>query len=368
MEIPFHYIVRVNLVRFIKDNKIDFIKDEIEFKDINPIIARENAIDYYNSYIDTLLEPNLSHNEIKSRLSDKIHIEGDSLSSLFNGIGVIMKINTPIDIQEEYFIDEEQIHGVGHNSAAQSLMDSLNTEIEYYTYYKFDTKNYCINVKFYDADANEVYGETILKTPFDWAGYEIPYTGDEDDNEMELVEIPNSNLKTFIDCIEYGEGNQIEFKSSLVSYKNGNSVGYSRHVIFKIIKAIASFLNSNGGVLFVGVNDDKSILGLDTDFSLAQSKSDNPKDYFKLQVDNIIKQNFKSVATFINGDFVEVEDKIIYIFIIEPSPSPVFVKNTTDKDPNNHKKEFYVRLTGASSIHYYDTEEIVEYCLNHWRK
>ncbi len=79
-------------------------------------------------------------------------------------------------------------------------------------------------------------------------------------------------------------------------------------------------------------------------------------------------QNFKSVATFIKGDFIEIENKMIYIFIVEPSPKPIFILNNTDSDNDNHKKEFYVRLTGASSVLYLDCEEIVEYCLNHWGK
>ncbi len=368
MEVPFYYIVRVNLVRFIKDKKIDFIRDEIEFKDINPIKAREKAIDYYNSYIDTLLEPNLSHREIENRLRDKIDIEGDKFSSMFNGIGVFMKIDQSYSLVDEIFNDIFIIHGIGLSSGSQSFIDGLTSEMEYYEHFEFNTDNQLIKVNYYDSEADEVYEESILKTPFDWTGYDIPYQNDDEDESENLEENQNLNLESFVGCIENGEGRQIEFKSSLLSYKNENNVGYSRHVIFKIIKAIASFLNSDGGVLFIGVNDDKSILGLDSDFSLANTKSDNPKDYFKLQVDNILKQNFKSVATFIKGDFVVVEDKLIYVFIIEPSPRPVFINNTTDKDVSNHKKEFYVRLTGASSIHYYDTEEIVEYCLNHWRK
>jgi hypothetical protein len=368
MDFPFHYKIKVKLVRFIQNDKIDFIQDEITFTDKNPIIAREKAIDYYNGYIDTLLEPNLTHDEIQTKLRDKIKIDYDYIGSYFNGIGIFLIIDNPIDddkIGEEYFIHG---FGFGINGTSQSLMDSLNFEMNYYDHYNCDKKDYQIKVNYYEAEADEVYEETILKTPFDWTGYDVPYVSKDEIENDNSVESQNVDLSYYVKYIEEGEGNQIEFKSSLLSFKNGDKIGYSKHVVFKIVKAIASFLNSNGGILYIGVKDDKSILGLDSDFSLTQSKEEDPKDYFKKQVDYIIKNNFKPFATFIKGDFVEVDGKLIFVFIVEPSNTPVFIHNNTDKDEKNHKKEFYVRLTGASSIHYYDIEEIVDYCLNHWRK
>lgn len=368
MGFPFHYKIKVKLIRFIKDDKIDFIQDEISFEDENPIIAREKAIEYYNGYIDTLLQPNLTHDKIKNKLEEKITVKDDFFDSFFNGIGVFLKIDNPIE--DDKIGDEYLIHGFGFGifCVPQSLMDSLNFEIDYYDYFNCDKKNHQIKVNFWDADADEVFEEIILKTPFDWKGYDIPNTSVDEKEIDNSSEKQNSYLTSFIEYIEQGEGNQIEFKSSMLSYKTGDKIGYSKHIIFKIIKAIASFLNSNGGILFIGVNDDKSILGLESDFSLMQSGTEDPKDYFKKQVDYIIKNNFKPFATYIKGDFAKVDGKLIFVFLVEPSDKPVFINNNIDKDEKNHKKEFYVRLTGASSIHYYDTEEIVEYCLNHWRK
>lgn len=189
----------------------------------------------------------------------------------------------------------------------------------------------------------------------------------EEENEEEEEKPYSNNEELFDILINKGEGPIVEFKSSLVAYKNANGeVGYSRHIKFKITKTIASFLNSKGGFLLIGVNDNKSIVGLENDFSLAGNKLKNPKDYFNLELDKIIKENFKSVASNINADFVEIDGKSIYILKIEPSSRPIFIFNNTDRDKNNHRKEFYVRTTGASSINYNDIEEIAGYCLNHW--
>ena len=389
MKPAFYYIVRVKLIRSVKNETIDFITDEKIFKDKNPIVAREKALSYYNSYIDTILEQNLSHNEIKEKLfhrlggdkttthklvilnkfGEEVIMEHTFRDAYFNGIGVILKIETPID---DIFGDELFIHGVGFggNGDSQPLMDSLTSEIEYYTHFKYDTKNYKTTIKFYEYDGDEVYDEVILKTPFDWTGYDVPESDDsqqeQDTSEHQTI---GERKDLFSVLIRRGETNIVEFKSSLVAYKNEyNQIGYSRHVKFRIAKTIASFLNSSGGVLFIGVKDDQSILGLESDFSLAQSKINNPKDYFRIEVDRILKEHFKSVANSIAGEFIEFNDKSVYAFIIEPSPKPIFIMNKTDRDESKHKKEFYVRLAGASSVIYTEIDEIVDYCLNNWNK
>lgn len=386
MGVSIHYKVKAKLIRFIKDGVIDFFEINEKFENDNPIEAREQAFLFYQNNIDVLLQGvdkiYISDKQTRVDLNSFVDsgriakqegiFEGLKIAESYgNGIGVYMVIDIPRkdDVINDPIGEEYAIHEISFTGDDTDMLTfSLTQEYLYYEDFGYNTKDYKQIINYFEVEDNEVCEYTILKTPFDWTGLDIPYAvvPFESNEETDLNSIPLVNK--LIDFIDSGEGNQIEFKSSLIAYQNENNVGYSRHIIFKIIKAIASFLNSNGGILFIGVKDDKSILGLENDFSLANTTSDNPKDYFKLQVDYIIKNNFKSLATFIRGDFVEIEDKLIYYFLIEPSPSPVFVKNTTDKDINNHKKEFYVRLTGASSIHYYDTEEIVNYCLNHWRK
>ena len=373
MEIPFYYILKVNLIRFIENGKIDFINEEREFINENPIIAREKAINSYESYIDTLIGENIIHSKAKKLLSNRIvkniiEIENKKIetSDLFSGIGVFLKINKPIEdnIKKN---KELLIHGIGFLSGEQELMENLNTEIEYYKHYKFDTKDYITEIVF---EKEGEYPETVffLKTPNNWKENEkrLKSTNKNDNYNDENNNFERQELFKFL--IEKGESKIIEFKSSLFTYKNQyGEIGYSRHIKFNIAKTIASFLNSKGGFLFIGVKDDKSIIGLDTDFSLASKNGKNDeKDYFRLEVDRIIKEYFKASLPQITGDFHTINNKLIYVFKISPSNKPIFIMNATNNDKNLHKKEFYVRLTGASSILYDNTEEIVNYCLNHW--
>ena len=65
------------------------------------------------------------------------------------------------------------------------------------------------------------------------------------------------------DLIAQGEGEFIEFKSTL--RWNLKAEKKDKNITHAIIKTIAAFLNSDGGILLVGVADDGEVLGLDAD-------------------------------------------------------------------------------------------------------
>src|SRR5690606_20540325 len=134
--------------------------------------------------------------------------------------------------------------------------------------------------------------------------------------------------------ISRGEGNQIEFKPALLYNFSTEQAGISIKNI--IAKAICAFLNSNGGFLFIGVNDNGNIQGLDFDFKLAGNE--NPKDFFQKEFDQMLKDFLSfSVNSNVVGQFYEVKGKIIYIVTVTPNKRrPIFLKGQKGK-------EFYIR-------------------------
>ena len=65
------------------------------------------------------------------------------------------------------------------------------------------------------------------------------------------------------DLITQGEGEFIEFKSTL--RWNLKAEKKDKNITHAITKTIAAFLNSEGGILLVGVGDDGEVLGLEAD-------------------------------------------------------------------------------------------------------
>ena len=76
-------------------------------------------------------------------------------------------------------------------------------------------------------------------------------------------------------------------------------------------------------MLFVGVDDDGNILGLDNDYSCVSKRS---RDGFLLSLTNVINNYLgKSFHRFLNINIVSVNDKDICIISIDVSDKPVFI-------------------------------------------
>ena len=156
--------------------------------------------------------------------------------------------------------------------------------------------------------------------------------------------------------ISMGENNQIEFKPTLLYNFSTERAGISIKGI--IAKAICAFLNSNGGFLLIGVNDNGNVQGLDFDYKLSGNK--NPKDFFQLEFDQMLEYFLSfSVKSNVVGQFYEVEGKDIYVVTVTPNKRrPIFMKG-------QNGKEFYVRGE-ASSRQLTDIEQLVNYCIDRW--
>ena len=108
-------------------------------------------------------------------------------------------------------------------------------------------------------------------------------------NERDNIE----NTVKVEDLIASDESDKLEFKSTLRFDRRESRV--NPDVLFSVIKTVAAFLNSKGGDLIIGVDDDGSVLGLELDF---QSFKNKPNiDGFQLHLVEILNNNFGSLVT-----------------------------------------------------------------------
>ena len=144
-----------------------------------------------------------------------------------------------------------------------------------------------------------------------------------------------------------GESSRVEFKSTLRWNLKTNR---SEKLIDKAwLKSVAAFLNSDGGVLLVGVTDDGDILGIEAD------NFDN-EDKYLLHVNNRIQQHIGlEHAGFIAFQLVPMEEQKVLLIECQPSPSPVFLKISNEE-------EFYIRVGPGSRR--LSTSGVVAYVTN----
>lgn len=134
-----------------------------------------------------------------------------------------------------------------------------------------------------------------------------------------------------------GESDTVEFKSTLRYDLRSKEV--NKKLEYVIAKTIAAFLNSEGGNLFIGVDDNQNMLGLVDDIS---TLSKTNIDGFELHLVELIKKFIGAgLMSHIKISFPVVEDIQICRIKVSKSGKPVFTQY-------EGREDFFVR-SGCSS-------------------
>jgi putative two-component system response regulator len=145
-----------------------------------------------------------------------------------------------------------------------------------------------------------------------------------------FTEIDPERLRSLIDR---GENDQLEMKSTLRWNLKANRPG--KEIENAWLKTVIAFLNTDGGILLIGVEDDGNVLGLEPDHFPNSDK-------YLLHVNNLIRDRIgMEVTQRIKFELKPLDGKDILCIQCLPSPEPAFLKNDRDE-------EFYVRMGPGS--------------------
>lgn len=168
-------------------------------------------------------------------------------------------------------------------------------------------------------------------------------------NELEKIKTSSDNLESLL-YLE--EGSKLEFKSSLWRNFKGNEpimeqTSKNSKLEDAVIKTICAFLNTEGGVLLIGVSDTKMsdgrsiITGIEEDYTWCKKNNQN-QDGFGQSIENIIRDKLTSSLTplekHISKSFHIVDGKTICKIDIIPAPTngygyAVFAKMSDMNEP-----------------------------------
>ena len=108
-----------------------------------------------------------------------------------------------------------------------------------------------------------------------------------------------------------------------------------------VLKTIAAFLNTSGGDLFIGVNDNKEIKGLDKDYKTFKEEDQNRDGFYK-HLDNLIGKIFtNSIHPFLKIKIYEKDGLDFCRINVKPTRGEIFV---TFKGVEH----FFIRRTGST--------------------
>jgi predicted HTH transcriptional regulator len=151
--------------------------------------------------------------------------------------------------------------------------------------------------------------------------------------------------------VAQGESSTLEFKSTLRwdlrQQKKNDTITHAA------LKTIAAFLNTEGGTLLIGVDDEGTAVGIESD--------DFPTDdRFLLHLYGVIKGSMgNDVTTLVQTDIDMFQGKKVCVVRCKKSSRPVYLRQS-GKD-----EEFFIR-TGPSSERL-GPSNLVTYISDHWR-
>jgi Schlafen, AlbA_2 len=284
-----------------------------------PIINADIEYLRDSDFIDATDVPNQRNFQIKIRAKGI-----DTINSIINGYIEFLEASSRSDLQKQF----------AHISAIQDT-DSKMTQI--YSYIKQEENTFRKFLKW--SKIFERSASAIFEIPN--PNFDIAYL---------VTEITELRQRPIDSRVRDLENWQMERKAS---FKYDISIGKSSQELEKrICKTIAGFLNTKGGILFIGVDDVGNVVGLKQDY--AQVKGNN-SDGFELELRNSIRKYLRenNANELLDIKFHSLLSEDIAEIVVFPSSKPIFLH---DKGI----EEFYVRI-GNSTTPYY-LSKAIEYC------
>jgi hypothetical protein len=154
--------------------------------------------------------------------------------------------------------------------------------------------------------------------------------------------------------IAQGESATLEFKSSARWDMKQNKTDKLIESI--VVKTVAALLNSEGGSLLLGVDDERNVIGLVHDYKLF-GKKDSRDAYENFLMGLLLNNLGKDSAALISISFHELDGKDVCRVEVHQSPKPVFVKDQIGE-------HLYIRA--GNSTRQPTTKEAIDYVKMHW--
>lgn len=155
------------------------------------------------------------------------------------------------------------------------------------------------------------------------------------------------------DLVAGGETDKVEFKSSLIwDFKRKQP---SKETKIAVARAISSFMNSEGGFLLIGIDDEKNMIGLDNDLAQVHGSLDE----FQLTFTNAINTYLGKVnRPLVDIHIEKAEGKDVSIVRVRRSLHPVYLRG------EGNEEEFYIRSGNSSQK--LEVSEAAQYVKEHW--
>lgn len=289
---------------------------EKEFLDLNPMIARKKAFDYfeYNVHLPNQSKIAASDENLETIKSEFILDKHNKFSVAINeqiseniGVGLYLVINNTIGFANKTEQSEERllihVEDYSEPETITEMKKSLVREFSLYKYLDFLTdKNGRIIESYYsllpDNQYNQFDNSIILKTPFDFKTFDF-----------------NTSRKNVFDRkIVYVLNNIFHRTSSFINDLDWHNIRIQ----------MSSFLNTGSGYIFLGNIKNTSIIT-----SVFEGKTITE---IRTELDENISKYFPKHSRFFSFEFVTINNALIVIIVFKTFVTPCFYDNETNNN------------------------------------
>lgn len=164
------------------------------------------------------------------------------------------------------------------------------------------------------------------------------------------------DLKPISELLKLEESNTLEFKQGLdmkneaVDNRKDTKKKEKEDLRLKVLKSIASFLNTDGGTLLIGVTDSGQVFGLEQEPIYRKA---SPRDNFEQHLNNLIDEAIgKLFSPYIRIRFERIQNKDICAIYVRKAEQTAFVR---------YKKNLYLYLRIGNTTRSVTVPEIYNY-------
>jgi len=180
--------------------------------------------------------------------------------------------------------------------------------------------------------------EILDDEPFNEEGIAVKIEGNFSGNVKEILKNDEIiSVQELRQKIENHEAKDFEMKSSFkydVNISNHTGTPTANEVLKRrIVEEVASFMNTDGGIICIGVDNEKNILGLENDYKLQSDYSperDNSllQDKLRLEIQQALKDYLDNeiIFTLFEIEIISINEKDVCCIKIKKSSEPIFVK------------------------------------------
>ena len=174
-------------------------------------------------------------------------------------------------------------------------------------------------------------------------------------DEINAIANTVSNLTTadsLRNLILKGESKTLEFKETFSLNLHTNN--RDKEIEFSALKTIVGFLNSEGGKLIIGVNDDSlEIVGIDNEI---KKQHRNSPDKYLLHFKNAIKEHIGiDYSEYIEYNIMQINKVNILLVECSKSNRPCYID----------KVKFYIRTNPSTDL--LEGDQFIQYINTHFK-